>query len=659
MATAIGSFPGICIATIIVLVVASTCEADRNTNKWQVTQAPPLFHNPPAGRGFARYPDEIAILQHNNDDDNDPDAPRMRVVPRTSIQQPWRPPMSASTLPLQRTEKIQPVRIVAQLPTSPKSNESAPRDEPPATDLWAGSDKRNVDAEGKGMAISKEEIVRSTIDEEEIKLKSQTKNLVRWLRNRLRKRLGQIANLEGEMETESILLVNLNDFIALKSTERHKEIRMKLDNQKRLSSFRQTVETPNEHIQEVETEKAKLSEQLTRMTRTYETLAQVHKDLRNKLRSAGLSHWLEARGREYMPETAVGVLSKSVEILDPVTQGIEKAYELDNQIVGEVENVVPAIARQSIMSKVLADVAMIMPLIPLFVLWYRVLHVLDSLSIVHIVFYITTGLFGELLFVIVISVFLGEEALHACQKSNESVFSGGVLFNFVLLLGTLFAQVLICVLQTCRGEVVQLFSFFFVMHHFWRHVFVPAMVGQPVTTSFAAHMVYLMAFGFFSHQKREALDWRTKYDDQIATAWFIAVQWTRETIRAMSNVFREGDQDNKVKVDDLGSFLSSSVPSSDSDDLSSVEVPQESCFDERVVRVDGDARVAVVDAPMQMRYARWTGATAWPMRQTAAARLQPWREEQAHDVVGISRSRRFTRFNTQVVNSNTYRSCLP
>lgn len=683
--------------TLLAFFVLSTLFLPSSAQPLQAYQVAPHTRNPEQNRYQPRqpFPNEVGTLRNRNNDGNDPDAPQIRIVPQTSVQNRWTPRLSSTPFvsqalgpPTRPPRQIQPVRIAPDWPQRSGTVHSQRSPNTPLTMVKAqpyqdnpimnSFQRKNAQPQGQEADAQEEEeeeepnqkeeedlesvssnnATASNMDMEEIKLKTQTKKLVKWLRNRLRKRLEQVANLESEMETEAILLTNLNQTIEDRAAERHTEIRLKLDNQKRLSSFRKKVHAPDEHVHHAQEQKARLSEQLARITRTYETLAQVHKDLLNKLRSAGLSHWLQTRGNEYIPQTAVGVLSKSADILNPVTQGIEKALELDNHIVEEVESVVPDIARRSIISKVLADVAMIMPLIPLFVLWYRMLRMLDSLSIVHIVLYVTGGLVAELFLVILFSGYFGQEALHVCQLANESFFSGGVLFNFVLLLGVLCAQALITALQTCRSEIVQLISCLFIVHHFWRHVFVPTMVGHTVTTTVAANVVYDLVFTFIAHQKKEALSLHTAYDKHISKAWDLAANWTRETAHAMGNVFREGDcERTPTAKEEVESFLSSR---SDSDsEGSSHDFSRPDSFDERVIRVDGDARPVVVDAPMQMRYARWTGPTAWSIRQNVPTPNQPWREEQAHDVVGVSRSRRFARFSNQMYEPRNYRSCLP
>lgn len=676
------------------------------------------------------YPD-VAALHQEIDDENDPDAAQLRPVPRSRFINPkWRsqqhlresPPLHLH--PIQQVHEDHSIKSETDGHSIMDQNEKAiprldgnkdpisdevsePGDVPEthvqslsedeqSTQGNSPSDAQYYSEKGldSGTSVQNEPVRKvelrdgaenqianwgkqnvtksSKIDEEEAKLRTQTNNLVKWLRNRLRKRLEEVASLEHEMQTEEIILQNLNESIANTTTQRENEIRLKLENLKRLKNFEHTASEPNEKIQEVTADKDKLAEQLAQITRTYESLAQVYKDLNVKLSSAGLSHWLETRGKEYMPETAVGVLSKSVDVLSPVTESIEKAYEMDNHLVEEVENVVPVLAKKSIISKVIEDLTMLIPLLPMFVIWYRLVQIFDSLSILHIVFYTSAAIVGELLIVVLMSVYLGHEALRVCQSTNELFLSGGLLLNFVVVLGLLCAQTLICILRPCQPELVQLMLTAVVVQHFWRHVFVPVMVGHPVTTTVVANVGYVFVLGFICHQKKEILDWQTPYDAQIAKAWTAATHWTRETAQAMGNVFHESGSTAVQKHEDNKSIVSSSLTDdseSEMSTVSSVSQPMtekmgsppparnfplsllgfsrnDNCVGQSLGQ---DSRAEVVEP--HTRYARWTGVTAWPTRASVRGHQVNWgNNEPTQGRISMTRSRRFV--GTIRYNSN-------
>lgn len=678
------------------------------------------------------YPDVVALRQES-DDENDPDAVRMRPMQRpNTIRPPWKSEQHLRESPPLHLRPVQLTPINHSFKLSPRSGSSPAgrngqtssraedkedliQNDPhegddgvetnvlspsidehnahsnmhsniqdenrkdsddgiPAQDESVMKDKTIDDAEQPNADFDeKQNMTKSSkIDEEEDKLRFQTNKLVKWLRNRLRKRLEDVADLEHEMQTEEIVLRNLNESIAVTATQREDEIRLKLENQKRLKNFQHTISEPNKQIQEAATEKDKLAEQLAQITRTYEALAQVHKDLNSKLLSAGLSHWLETRGKEYMPETAVGVLSKSVDILSPVTNSIEKAYEMDNLFVEEVESVVPVLAKKSILSKVIEDLAMLLPLLPMFVIWYRLVQIFDSLSILHIVFYTSAALLAELLIIVLMSVYVGHEALHVCQTTNELFLSGGLLINFAVILGLLCAQTMICILRPFQSELLQLMLTAVVVQHFWRHVFVPVMVGHSVTTTVAANVGYILVLGFICHHKKEVLDWQTPYDAQIAKAWTAAADWTRETAQAMGNVFHESSSRLRQKGEDVRSVDSASMTDDSSDSeiytVSSVSQPvganvptspaarnfPPSLFgfarNDNPMRLSSERDDRNELAEPQTRYARWTGVTAWPIRAPARGRQVGWSDDElAQGRISMARSRRFvstTRFNS-------------
>lgn len=720
------------IAMITVIILSSelcktTTASPQRANIVQMNSG--FYNGPSKTQEKLTYPD-VAALHQETDDENDPDAVQLRPVARSRFINPqWRgqqylresPPLHLH--PIQKVhedysakaetdkhtivdqneqaiprlkgnrdlvsdEVPEPGNVPEALVQSVSEDEqSAQRNSPSDAQYYSekgvdsgtsvqnepvrkfelrdGTEKQVADWEGK-QNVTKS----SKIDEEEDKLKTQTNKLVKWLRNRLRKRLEEVANLEHKMQTEEIILLNLNKSIANTTTQRENEIRLKLENLKRLKNFEHTASEPDEKIQEVTADKDKLAEQLAQITRTYESLAQVYKDLNVKLSSAGLSHWLETRGKEYMPETAVGVLSKSVDVLSPVTESIEKAYEMDNHLVEEVESVVPVLAKKSIISKVIEDLTMLIPLLPMFVIWYRLVQIFDSLSILHIVFYTSAAIVGELLIVVLMSVYLGHEALRVCQSTNELFLSGGLLLNFVVVLGLLCAQMLICILRPCQPELVQLMLTAVVVQHFWRHVFVPVMVGHPVTTTVVANVGYIFVLGFICHQKKEILDWQTPYDAQIAKAWTAATHWTRETAQAMGNVFHESGSAVQ-KHEDNKSIRSSSLTDDSESEMSTV-----SSVSQPVIEKVGSPPPARNFPPSLLgfssnsncvgqslgrnnraeavephtRYARWTGVMAWPTRASVRGHQVNWGDnEPTQSRISMTRSRRFiaaTRFNS-------------
>lgn len=666
------------------------------------------------------------------DDGNDPDAVRMRAGPklvaaeqwRGKSQSPkWRQPVSFPSHPMQavhiaretkgnrghanteRNENFEDFHVDRHSNMAAKSTLGTKREQGEGiqhhqndvnlhikgSQSMKENSTENLSKNGSTLALKsldtgvdqgyddpkRQNVSKSSIiDEEEGKLRLQTDKLVKWLRNRLRKRLREVADLEHEMQTEQILLQNLNQSIANTSMERKNEIRLKIDNQKRLKTFQKSVLEPDEQIQEVSAENNKLTEELGQITRTYEALAQVHRNLNTKLQSTGLSHWLETRGKEYLPETAVGVLSKSAEVLSPVTEGIEKAYEIDNHLLEEVEHVVPVLAKKTIVSKVIEDLATILPLLPIFVLCYRLMQIFDSLSVLHVVFYSSAALVVELLLIILLSMYLGHEALHVCQKRNEPLLSGGLLFNFAVILGLLGAQVLICVLHTRQSEVAQLILTAIVAHHFWQHVFVPTMVGHPITTTVIANVGYIFALGFVCYQKKEILNWQTSYDPHVAKAWKAASQWTHETAQAMGNVFNERNPEIQKDDDDERSITSLNTidDSTESDTSTMTSLPQRP-YGRDTTTPNDDVPSSNLARPVepgtatlhalssyhagtgpQTRYGRWTGLATWPARSPVPTNGLRWNDDEpARGRVAMSRTHRiarYSRFNANSAHAN-------
>lgn len=426
------------------------------------------------------------------------------------------------------------------------------------------------------------------IEIEEDKLRAQTRRLVKWLRNRLRKRLAEVADLEHEMATEEELLVGLNRSIEGTYAERQKEIKLKIARQKALKQFQTSPLGPSSssssnpsspasietELRAVESEKVGLSEQLARVTRTYETLAQVDKDLRKRLHTAGLTHWLRARGKDYMPESAVGVLSKSVEFLNPVASGLEKVYDLDVKAA----NFIPKRVRvhQSTFGKVFIDVLMLLPLLPLFILLCRARHSIlksSNFSNVHIALYSSSFLLFESL---VLAIMFQFERLSFTPPLITFISS----FALIVLLVCQCLLTLLSVAtrsETVELEVTQCGLLLALVAHFWKHVFIPSVTSDhnqdgnissaslitvyklaadsPPPAGCIAHIVYAMVFAFIAQCKRNLLGWTCSLDDKGKVVIASITAWLLETFRAIKNAFSDSNiqQPKQIShaIDDL------------------------------------------------------------------------------------------------------------
>lgn len=375
-------------------------------------------------------------------------------------------------------------------------------------------------------------------EEAETKLKAATKQLVKWLRNRLRKRLEDVAVLEENMETEKILLLNLNESIESISADREHEIQLKLETQKNLSLFRQTSDEPEREMKVVQDETEKLSNELIHLKHTYEMLATGRKELRRQLMSAGVGHWLESRGKEYMPDTAVGVLSKSVEVLSPVSQGLERAIELDRKVSKEVEGVILD-PEASIIGKVIGDVAMLTPLVPILVVVCRVAMMLKTVSVVQVVMYTAGAFVLECIIVMLAMTLVGHEGLLEMQMTNEMGFVLGIFINCALFCGLMMMQALISAARPTRSDIAQTGALVLVGHHFLWHVFQPAMVSKAVTLDATGIILYTTCFTMVGLEKKRKVGLKTLVDKHVYSGIEYAWKWGRETAKAMRGVFAE------------------------------------------------------------------------------------------------------------------------
>lgn len=451
----------------------------------------------------------------------------------------------------------------------------------------------------------------SQVEREEEKLRNATVKLVMWLRNRLRKRLEEVANLERDMDTEKIVLQNLQLNITNTTAAREDEIRLKLRNQKRLTAFRRRVEEPEKQLMLIQSQTKKLSDKLAHLGEVYNNLAEKHRAIFEKLHAAGLSHWLETRGKEYMPATAVGVLSKSIELFEPVSEGIERVVELDDKIAREVEAVVP-LERTNLIVEALEDLVMLMPMIPVFLLMYRLMLRIHRLSVLHVVMYFATAFCTEAVLLLFASLCLGREPLRTMQQSHESLLVAGILINVLLYAAYLMTQFLIAVLKTSRFEILQTVLGIAVGYHCFQTVFRPAVLNEPVAATEMSYMMYILNFCLVIYEKKTVLKIDIPYEEEVNDFLISIESWFWETVEAMSNVFRE----KRAEMDTYSESTASEL-----------------CFSEYTAVTESDAKRGVE----QMGKEETGGTNNWARAEEA---VSPLRGARAPDAVLPLRGRR-------------------
>ncbi|KAI0567324.1 hypothetical protein FGB62_3g136 [Gracilaria domingensis] len=377
-----------------------------------------------------------------------------------------------------------------------------------------------------------------TLDLEERKLKSATQKLVKWLRNRLRKRLEDVVQLESDMTTEQELLKTLSGEIEDESREREDEIKQKLQTKKELSDFRRHLNSPNARMKRVQSQTRALSEQLERVKEAYESMAARRKDLENKLESAGFSHWVEARGRDYFPDTAVGVLSKSAQVLGPVTHGFQRALLFDDRLSTEMEQIVPG-SDETILHKIVWDITMMVPLFPFVLLLRFGTGMIHRLSVYDVVLCGSSLFAAECVLCFVMSMFFSREILGVCQEINETILVALLFINALLYFVMFVAQVLISCLRPSRTEVVQMILLFTVGCRYYQYVFQPVMLSKPVMVTVLSHVLYIVTFCLIFVEKKRTMNFKTSYDVCFHKTMALMKAWVSETGCAMRNVFSD------------------------------------------------------------------------------------------------------------------------
>lgn len=408
----------------------------------------------------------------------------------------------------------------------------------------AGVAKRRAEVLGN----EKEKIVYK-VAEEEAKVRLTTLKLVKWLRNRLRSRLDDIGESETEMDSGARLIQDLAEKKKHMAGQRSAEIKAKLESQKRLAEYRRTLEEPDGQLRVVESQTKKLSSQLDQLKKTYNSLAAVHTKLRQQLRTAGFSHWLDTRGKEYLPPTAVGVLSKSAEILDPIAHGLERAVDIDRSLSLDLEEMVPPLSDAHIFSAVLADVLVLLPLIPIFFLALRIWQTLHTLSVLHILFYGAAVFAAQTTICLLVSFYTGHEALRYFQVSNEPVLIAGTFLNALLFTCFIFLLAIVALLRRRRTDVAQVGASMLVGWHFYQAVLRPAVMDEAITYPAPSYLLYVAYFTIVMVDKNKTLQMRYPYEEHIDTVTNTLKDWGDETMRAIRAVFDDEEVECSGRAD--------------------------------------------------------------------------------------------------------------
>ncbi|CAN8062359.1 unnamed protein product [Agarophyton chilense] len=495
----------------------------------------PAFDNPRASSGEAKLNEERSAHHHSPD--------------HTAVIKMWQPKSNpnkrnseANTVTTREKNGTSTV-IIPEASSDVPANKTTDTNFGKSQEFLLGNDapqeeeevERNIEGGHHFMATHNRE---QSLDIEEQKLMAATNKLVKWLRNRLRKRLSDVADLESEITTENELLKNLSEEIQDASRDREDEIKQKLRTKKELSDFRRHSNPPDAGVNRVRSQTKALSEQLERLKDAYESMTMRHKDLENKLRSAGFSHWLEARGRDYFPDTAIGVLSKSAQVLGPVSHGFQRALLFDDRLSTEMEQIVPG-SDETIFGKIVWDITMMVPFIPFLLLLRLASGMLRSLSVYDIVL-CGSGLFAaESVLCFVMSAFFGREVLGICQEVNESILVALLFVNSSAFFILFLAQILISCLRPSRAEAVQAILLFTVGCRYYQYVFRPVMLSKPVMVTILSHILYIITFSLILVEKKRVMNFKTPYDQYFQKLMMAIEAWVFDTGHAMRNVFSD------------------------------------------------------------------------------------------------------------------------
>lgn len=370
------------------------------------------------------------------------------------------------------------------------------------------------------------------VEKEELKVKTATQKLVLWLRNRLRKRLGELAELEDALKKLEHVAVEFEASKERVETERDAKIKKKVSSQKELASFRLQLVEPDVQLRIVDDQAKKLEQKMIDMKKTYDGLGKMQAELESKLREAGFSHWLEARGQEYLPETAIGVLSKSTEILEPVIEGIGRAVSIDHDLARDFDGIVPII-HSPLVTGVVSDIFVLVPLIPVLALAGRISFSVHRMTIVQFIFYISAAFSAQCFGCFIVSISLGEEAIQYFLKTNEPAVIGSLFLTAGLYSCFCFLHLLTALVHSTKRNIAHLLFVNGIGFFFYVHVFRRAVLNQGIKVPIAMHVVLCVLFLFIMTDRNASLGIEFPFQKAMQQALEDLYDWLDETFEAM------------------------------------------------------------------------------------------------------------------------------
>lgn len=402
-------------------------------------------------------------------------------------------------------------------------------------------------------------------DEEEAKLKTASNKLVKWLRNRLAKRVGEATDLTSSIKGQGELIETLKEAVQSTSGEREKDIRVKIERLKKLREYKKLSSKPMKELQAAQHESDNLSTELSHLQKRYDFLTVERERLKDRLEHSGLGHWLEVNGKEHLPATAVGVLSKSAQILDPLSRGAHEVIEMDKFISTMVENLLPT-SESRMISKVVWDLVMLAPVIPMIIAFWWVNDALHEMSAYHAIFGSALVLTVTTLVHILASVIVGGEALSLMQQRNEVGCICFIMVISALLVSMIILQTMVTAVDSSSSDVSELLVTLTISFHWYLNVFQPAMVSLPIRMHVIEHILYLGGACFVGYKKKEKIKLQTGFDESLERFVEYMQDWLEETGEAVRNIFSDENRDYKGGRWEIGEEMKDGSVAEDTED---------------------------------------------------------------------------------------------
>mmetsp|Transcript_3885 Transcript_3885/g.7435 ORF Transcript_3885/g.7435 Transcript_3885/m.7435 type:complete len:400 (-) Transcript_3885:567-1766(-) len=324
------------------------------------------------------------------------------------------------------------------------------------------------------------------------------------LREELLGKLSEWKKLEEDLVQQR---ADLDDARRRKSTataKRREVVTQRNERELILRELEKRSEKAVERIRSSRKEIARLEESIRGLREERERLKKREGVLNDMLRKSGLRRWFSLEGHNVLSKTAVGVLIRSADLMDPIASKLQGAAQRERAIIDRIG------IRSPYVRGVLFLLFVLVPVVGVLAVLTIVSGYLSSLTVLHALTGLCAFFATQSFLLFFLSVLLRSEVTSLLQWNREKMFLGLLLVWAVLFLVFLYLFAHQLSSSPDLNAAFQFIASIFVGYHFYVEVFRPAFLTEEVHITAIAYLTYCTVFVLIGADKGKliGLDYR-------------------------------------------------------------------------------------------------------------------------------------------------------